>query len=55
VASKKPTSFRLTDEALEILDSWAAELGISKAAIIEMAIREWARRDARKLLEKQVS
>ena len=40
-----PTSVRLTDHADELLAKLAEKHGVSKAAIIEMAIREKAERD----------
>lgn len=43
--NKQSISFRLTPEAKRIIKSLAKNLGVSQAAIIEMAIREKAKRD----------
>lgn len=42
---KKPTSFRLSDEAKELIKKLSEHLGISEAAIIEMAVRLLAKRE----------
>lgn len=42
---KKPTSFRLSDEALELIAKLATHLGVSQAAVIEMAVRLLAKRE----------
>lgn len=42
---KEPTSFRLSPEALELLAWLAARLGVSQAAVLEMLIRERARKE----------
>lgn len=40
-----PLSVRLTDEGHRLLDDLSESLGVSKSAVIEMAIREKARRE----------
>src|SRR5258708_8733226 len=40
-----PVSLRLTDDAFRMLGDLANSLGVSKSAVIEMAIREKARRE----------
>jgi predicted DNA-binding protein len=42
---KLPTSFRLSAEALELLEWLAKHLGVSQAAVLEMLIREKARKE----------
>lgn len=42
VMSKQPVSFRLTATAIRLLASSAKYLGISKTAVVELAIREKA-------------
>lgn len=42
---KHPTSFRLSQEALDLLEWLAPHLGLSQAAVLEMLIRERARRE----------
>jgi hypothetical protein len=44
VKDKRPTSFRLTGEALRLLAVLADKLGISLTAALEIAIREAAKR-----------
>lgn len=41
----KPTSLRLSPEAVNLRDALSAQLGISKAAVVEMAIRVLAKRE----------
>lgn len=41
---RSPTSFRLSKEALDLADRMASSLGVSKTAIVEMALREKAER-----------
>ena len=41
----KPTSIRLSDEAKRLIKLMSQELGISQTAIIELAIREKAKRE----------
>ena len=41
----KPTSFRLSDETRELLAARSQQLGISQSAVIELAVREFSRRD----------
>ena len=40
-------NFRLTDEAIELLEKLSGERGISQAAVIEQAVREFARSGSR--------
>lgn len=42
---RHPVSLRLTDDAVRLLGDLANSLGVSKSAVIEMAIREKARRE----------
>lgn len=42
---KHPTSFRLSVEALQLLGWLAERLGVSQAAVLEMLIRERARKE----------
>lgn len=44
-AARTPVSVRLTDDAQHLLSDLATSLGVSKSAVIEMAIREKARRE----------
>ena len=41
---KKATSFRLSDNARQLLNKIANSLGISKTAVIELAIRKYAKK-----------
>jgi hypothetical protein len=41
-------SYRLTDEAIRIIEELAAKLGISQTAVVELAVRGLAKREARK-------
>ena len=45
MATRAPLSVRLTDDARHLLNDLATSLGVSKSAVIEMAIREKARRE----------
>lgn len=46
--NKHSITFRLTPEAIELIKQWAKKLGVSQAAIMEMAIREFSeKRDAK--------
>jgi hypothetical protein len=45
---KAATSFRLSEEALVLLARIAAEMGISQAAVLELAIREFAGKTSRR-------
>lgn len=38
-AKKTPASFTLTREAARIIESKASELGVSRSAVIEIAVR----------------
>jgi hypothetical protein len=42
--AREPMSVRLTDDARHLLAQLSAELGVSKSDVIELAIREKARR-----------
>jgi phage terminase small subunit len=42
--ARKPMSVRLTDDARQLLSQLSSELGVSKSDVIELAIREKARR-----------
>ncbi len=42
--AREPMSVRLTDDARHLLTQLASELGVSKSDVIELAIREKARR-----------
>jgi hypothetical protein len=44
-APKIATSYRLSSEALTLIARLAKHHGISQAAVIEMAVREQARKD----------
>ncbi len=44
-AHRAPLSVRLTDDAHHLLTDLATSLGVSKSAVIEMAIREKARHE----------
>lgn len=44
-ATKTAASYRLSDEALAKILALATHHGISQAAVIEMAVREQARKD----------
>lgn len=39
-------NFRLTDDAIGLLERLSAERGISQAAVIEQAVRDFARRES---------
>lgn len=43
---KTMKNFRLSDEAIELLERLSAERGISQAAVIEQAVREFARKES---------
>jgi predicted transcriptional regulator len=42
---KKPTSIRLSEEARRLRALLAKKLGVSQSAVLELAIRELARRE----------
>jgi len=44
VRGKSPTSFRLSARALRLIGELSAHTGIGRAACVEMAIREMARK-----------
>ena len=41
---RKPTSYRLTTVAVELITLLAKSLGVSHTAVVEMAVRELAKR-----------
>jgi predicted transcriptional regulator len=41
----KPTSVRLSDDAKRLISELSRKLGVSQTAIIELAIREKAKRE----------
>ena len=41
--TKKPTAIRLTDEGKRLLNALASHLGVSQAAVMEIAIRRVAK------------
>ena len=43
---KKPTSFKLSKEALRLLKQLSARMGLSQAALIELAVRKLAQGEA---------
>ena len=52
---KHATSLRLSPEAKRLLEELANRLGVSRSAVLELAIREYARRegiDTRALIEE---
>lgn len=40
---KKKTSYALTEKAIALIKEIAKDLGIPQAAVIEMAVRMWAK------------
>jgi hypothetical protein len=42
---RKPTSYRLTTVAVDLITRLAASLGVSNTAVVEMAIRDLAKRN----------
>ncbi len=42
---KKPTCYRLTPEAIRLLQALAESLGLTKTSTLEVAIREAAKRE----------
>jgi hypothetical protein len=44
-STRSPSSYRLSDEALDLIDKLAGILGVSKTSVLEMAIRQLARRE----------
>jgi predicted DNA-binding protein len=42
---KKGTSFRLSDEALRLIALLTAHLGLSQASVVELAVRDLARKN----------
>jgi hypothetical protein len=40
-------NIRLSDEGLAIIASESVRLGVPKTAVVEMALREWAKKVAR--------
>lgn len=45
---KQPTSFRLSEEVFRLLKLLAEAKGVSQASVIEMAIREMAKKEGLK-------
>jgi predicted DNA-binding protein len=45
MVDRRPTSFRLSEEALQMLADLAELLGISQAAVLEIAIRKLAKEE----------
>jgi predicted DNA-binding protein len=43
--TKQSTSFRLSDEALCLIRELSESLGLSQAAVVEMAVRKLAREE----------
>lgn len=43
--NKKLTSIRITEEAMRLRNLLVQKLGISKSAVLELAIRELAKRE----------
>jgi len=43
--NRKLTSIRITEEAKRLRDLLAQRLGVSKSAVLELAIRELAKRE----------
>lgn len=43
--NRKPTSFRLSTTALDLILILAESLGLSQTAVIEMAVRDLAKRN----------
>lgn len=41
--TKQSTSFRLSEEALSLIRELSERLGLSQAAVVEMAVRQLAR------------
>jgi Ribbon-helix-helix protein, copG family len=50
---KKNATFRLSEEAMRLLATLAQRRGISRTAVLEMLIREAARRDEREEGQEQ--
>jgi len=44
---KKTTNFRLTEEAIALLDALATARGISRTAMLEIIIREAAKKESK--------
>lgn len=41
--TKLPRSYKLTEECLRLMALLAAKLGVNKSAVIELAVRDYAR------------
>jgi predicted transcriptional regulator len=41
---KRSTSFALSDEALRLIKQMASDMGVSQTAVLEVALRELAKR-----------
>ena len=49
--NKVATSFRLSEQAIAIIDILSTELGVSKTSIVEIAVREMKERKDAKLYQ----
>jgi hypothetical protein len=45
MANKEPISFRLTPEAIRLIKEMAKRLGVSQAAVVELAVRKLAEQE----------
>jgi predicted transcriptional regulator len=52
-SKKKNATFRLSEEAMRLLTALAQRRGINRTAVVEMLIREAARRDEREEAQEQ--
>ena len=50
---KQPVSLRLTPEAQRLADELAERLGVSRTAIVEMALRGWVPQELARLAKAQ--
>ena len=41
---KRSTSFSLSEEAMRLIEEMSKDMGVSKTTVLEMAIREMAKR-----------
>jgi hypothetical protein len=48
---KKACAFRLSDEAIDIIDTFSANQGLPRSAIVELAVRMYSREN-RSLLQE---
>ena len=42
MAKKRPTSFKLSPEGLQLLKQLSARMGLSQAGVVELAVRKLA-------------